>query len=79
MKRLAIGVMLLVALTACGPDKPKPEDTRDPLQKCLEDNHGLGCATAGQFCTRTNAKATSKSGRDLVCTKRGSKLRWRYV
>lgn len=43
MKRLAILLTVVALVTGCGPEKSDPQDTRDPLQKCLEDNNGIGC------------------------------------
>lgn len=46
VKRLA-PLALLLALTpflaACPGQPSDPNDTRAPLQKCLEDKSGLGC------------------------------------
>lgn len=46
MKRItatALAIVTCLALAACGPDEENPNDDRGDLQKCLEDNSGLGC------------------------------------
>lgn len=43
MKRLAILLTVVALVTGCGPEESDPQDTRDPLQKCLEDKKGVGC------------------------------------
>lgn len=91
MKRLALVVVTVALLTGCGPDKSDPQDTRDPLQKCLEDNNGIGCDTAkkkpktsrigqaGQFCSveGSRARTTYAKKDNLTCVDRYGQLRWR--